>query len=61
MDVVTRRSQAARLRKRAQIHRLRSIGCEPEERAMELDLAQRLTRIAHGLETGTLPETGKPE
>jgi hypothetical protein len=60
MNATTRRSEAARLRKRAEIHRLRCIGSEPEAKAMELALAKRLTRIAHGLETNSLPEIGKP-
>ena len=61
MNPQTRRSEAARLRKRAQIHLRRCIGSAPQEQAMERDIAKRLTRIAHRLETNALPEIGKPK
>jgi len=43
-------SQVQQLRKRATMYRLRSVGCEPEERQIDLEHAKRLDAVARRLE-----------
>jgi hypothetical protein len=48
------------LRKRATMYRKRSIGLDPEIRAFDLEHANRLDRIARGLERGERPPIKQP-